>query len=235
MLVLGRVSVGVEDELVGAVVRGLQRRAGLNMNQRSCGDVLTFRRVADVHRERSCEDDEGLFLKSMSVTAAPGARFVAPDIPARVRESGNVAQFGDAARRLARLVRPSDPLELVWPDDAKSHPLTVHTDGAAPAIVRAAPSPRLLFLAGEERLEAAGPACLEPRTVPGVLGLRLLRRERPIQPCAACLVLSRLEASRCLSAVKARRKASRVPAGRSIEHLRSDKRLTRLRDVSIHR
>jgi hypothetical protein len=132
VLVLGRVSVGVEDELVGAVVRGLQRSAGVDVNQRSSVNVLTFRRVTDVHRERSCEDDEGLLLSSVSVTAALGSRLVAPDIPARVSESGNVAQLGDVACRLARLVRPSDPLELVWPDDAEPHSPTLQMDGAGP-------------------------------------------------------------------------------------------------------
>ena len=136
VLVLGRVSVGVEDELVGAVVRGLQGSAGIDVNQRSCGNVLTFRRVADVHRERSFEDDEGFFLQSMSVTTALGSRLVPPDIPARVRESGNVAQLCDVARRLARLVRPSGPLELVWPNDAKSHSSTLRRSGLVRAGVR---------------------------------------------------------------------------------------------------
>jgi hypothetical protein len=136
VLVLGRVSVGVEDELVGAVVRDLQRSAGVDVNQRSCGNVLTFRRVADVHRERSCEDDEGFFLQSMPVTTARGSRLVAPDIPARVCESGNVAQLRDVASRLARLVRSSDPLELVWPDDAKSHSSTLRRSGLVCAGVR---------------------------------------------------------------------------------------------------
>jgi len=75
VLVLGRVSVGVEDELVGAVVRGLQRSAGVDVNQRSCVNVLTFRRVADVHRERSCEDDEGFFVAARDYKDTVGPDF----------------------------------------------------------------------------------------------------------------------------------------------------------------
>src|SRR5262245_20638681 len=49
------------------------------------------------------------------------ARLVAPDVPARVGEPDALAQLGDVARRLAGLVRPCDPLELVWADRLKGH------------------------------------------------------------------------------------------------------------------
>ena len=128
MLVLGRVSVGVHDEVTCAVVRGLECSAGVDVDQPSRGNVLAFRRVADIHRERAGEDDEGLLLHRMSVTAARGSRLIPPNVPAHVRESGELAQLGDVSRRRARLMRPRDPLELVWPNDTESHPATLRAD-----------------------------------------------------------------------------------------------------------
>ena len=54
--------------------------------------------------------------------AAPlGAGLVAPDVRAGVGEAGQLAQLGDVAWRLLRLVGARRPLGLVGTDHAKSH------------------------------------------------------------------------------------------------------------------
>src|SRR5438270_3302835 len=57
----------------------------------------------------------------MAMTPSLGARFVAPQIPTRAMEVRDRAELGYVSRRLARLVRPGDPLALLRSDAAKSH------------------------------------------------------------------------------------------------------------------
>jgi hypothetical protein len=121
VLALGRVAVGVDEQIVVAVVHALERRTRVDANQPASGHVLTLRRLAKVHRQRPREDDEGLFLERMLVAASLRARLVAPDVRARVGEAGQLAQLGDVAWRFTGLVRTRRPLELVGTDDAERH------------------------------------------------------------------------------------------------------------------
>ena len=73
------------------------------------------------HRQRSREDDERLLLQGVVVAAPLRAGLVAPEVGAGVGETGPFAQLGDVARRLSRLVRAGDPLELVGTDHTKAH------------------------------------------------------------------------------------------------------------------
>src|SRR5437016_4893763 len=50
---LGRRAVGIQDELLIAVVYRLQRRPRLNVDESAKGDILPLRRFAEVHRQRS--------------------------------------------------------------------------------------------------------------------------------------------------------------------------------------
>lgn len=65
--------------------------------------------------------------------AASGcAWLVTPDVRPGVSEAGNVAEFGNMPRRLARLVGARDPLKSVWVDDAKAHSPTLAVGGTRP-------------------------------------------------------------------------------------------------------
>ena len=111
------------------MVGRLERRARLDVDQPARWHVLTLRRVAEVHRERSGEDDEGLLLELVPVAAPLGARLVAPDVRAGVGEAGAVAQLGDVTRRFVGLVWAGRPLELVGTDDTKGHAGSLVTIG----------------------------------------------------------------------------------------------------------
>jgi hypothetical protein len=74
---------------------------------------MTFRWLAEVHRQRPLEDNERLLLKRVLVTAPLGARLVAPDVCAGVSEPGQLAELGHMARRFLGLVRARNPRELV--------------------------------------------------------------------------------------------------------------------------
>ena len=121
MLLFGRVSVGVDDEIVVGVICGLKGCSWRDVNETAGRNIVALRRILDIHRQDPAEDDERLLLKTMAMTPSLGARFVAPQIPTRVMEVRDRAELGYVSRRLARLVRPSDPLALLRSDDAKSH------------------------------------------------------------------------------------------------------------------
>src|SRR4029079_12640364 len=103
-LVLRRVAVGIQEQVLIAVVCSLQRRQGVDVNDRAAWNLHALRRLTHVHRQRSLEDDERLLLMRVAVTPALGARFVAPDVPTGVSEPRGIAELGDVPCRLARFV-----------------------------------------------------------------------------------------------------------------------------------
>ena len=72
MLALRRITVGVNDQIVVSVVCRLERCAWLDVDHATGGDVLPFRWIADVHRERAGQDDERLLLGTV-LMATPSA------------------------------------------------------------------------------------------------------------------------------------------------------------------
>src|SRR5829696_4441128 len=82
---------------------------------------MALGRLAEVHRQRSGDDEERLLLRRVAVTAPCGARLVPPDVRAGVGESGELAQLGDVACRRAGLVWPRDPLECLGGEDSERH------------------------------------------------------------------------------------------------------------------
>src|SRR5205823_12006235 len=112
-LALRRRPVRVHEQVDLAVVRCLERRPGLDVDESSGRDVFALRWIAEVHGQRSGEHDEGLLLGRVPVAAALRARFVAPKIRARVGEAGPLAELRNTARGLVGLVWTLDPLELV--------------------------------------------------------------------------------------------------------------------------
>ena len=102
MLALGRVAVGVHEQVLVAVVHRLERRAGRHMDESADGHVAALGRLAEVHRERPADHDEGLLLDRVPMPPAASARLVAPQVPAGVGEAGELAQLGDVAGGLAR-------------------------------------------------------------------------------------------------------------------------------------
>ena len=129
VLVLGRRPVHVDEQVDVTVVRRLQRRPGLDVDQAAGRRVLPLGRLAEIHRQRPREDDEGLLLGDVAVAVSLRARLVAPEVRPRVREAGQLTQLGDVPGRLARLVRTRDPLELVGTDRAEGHARTLARGG----------------------------------------------------------------------------------------------------------
>ena len=119
MFAFWRVAVRVNDQVVVAVVRGLERHTGVDADEPTGGHVNPLWRLAHVQRERAGEDDKRLLLGLVPVPPPPGAGLVTPDVRARVREAGDLTQLCDVARRLTRLVWTRDPLELGRDDDLR--------------------------------------------------------------------------------------------------------------------
>src|ERR671919_544304 len=65
-------SVREDEQVLVAVVRRLQRCAGLDVDEPAGGHVVSLRRLAHVHRQRLCEDHERLLPGDVPV--APTAR-----------------------------------------------------------------------------------------------------------------------------------------------------------------
>ena len=121
MLALWRCAVGVDEEVLVAVVRRLQRCARLDVDELAGLYVVTLWRIADVDRERAPEDDERLLLHRVPVAATHRAGLVPPDVRTRIGEAGSVAQLSYVAGRLVQTVRAGNPLEPAGANDAKRH------------------------------------------------------------------------------------------------------------------
>jgi hypothetical protein len=90
---------------------------------------VTLGGIAEVHGERSGEDDEGLLLELVPVAAPFRARLVPPEVRTGVREAGVLAQLRDMTWRFFGLVWTGRPLEPVGTDDAKGHAGSLITAG----------------------------------------------------------------------------------------------------------
>ena len=121
VLALGRCAVHVDEQLLVTVIRGLQLGAGLDVDQAADRDLDSLGRLAQVHRQRAGDRHERLLLQRMAVTAPLRPGLVAPEVRARVREAGELAQLGDVPRGLAGLVRARLPGELSVVDRAECH------------------------------------------------------------------------------------------------------------------
>jgi hypothetical protein len=98
VLAFGWVAVRVDDEVVIAVVRRLEWRPRFDVDELASGYVVSLGRVVDIHRQDPAEDDEGLLLMPVVMTATLRAGFVAPHIPTRVPEIRNIAELGNMPR-----------------------------------------------------------------------------------------------------------------------------------------
>src|SRR5262245_61503065 len=74
------VAVRVDHEVVIAVVRRLEWRPRFDVDELASGYVVALGRVVDIHRQDAAEDDEGLLLMPVAMTATLCAGFVAPHI-----------------------------------------------------------------------------------------------------------------------------------------------------------
>jgi hypothetical protein len=121
VLDLGRVAIGVDEQIIGAMVDGLERRAWFDMDQPTGRHVVSLRRFTEVHRQRAREDDECLLLEFVSMPAPDRAWVESPHVRPRVPNPGKVTQFGNVPRRLTRFVRPGDPVNTLELKDAEAH------------------------------------------------------------------------------------------------------------------
>ena len=125
MLVLRRIAVGVDDQVIVAVVHRLQGCPRIDVDQAAMSHVVSLRRVTQVHRERPGEDDERLLLELVSMTASCRAGLEPPNVHARVLHARDVTELGNVPRRLTGLVRPGYPVERVLLNDVKAHEASV--------------------------------------------------------------------------------------------------------------
>ncbi len=127
MFIFRRVAVRVDEQIVAAVVRRLERSAWVNADESTGWNVDPLRRLADVERKRAAEDYERLLLHGMLVASSFRAGLVAPDIAADMREARSVAQLGDMPCRLTGLVGPCKPLKLAGTNDVEAHRASLST------------------------------------------------------------------------------------------------------------
>ena len=84
VLGFGRITVGVDEQILLTVVDRLERCSRFDVDQPTRRKVLSFRGVAEVHRQRSGEYDKRLLLKSVPMAATRRARLEAPDVRPRM-------------------------------------------------------------------------------------------------------------------------------------------------------
>ena len=82
VLVLRRIAVCTDEQVLVAVVDRLECCAWIDVDQTARRHVVALGWLAKVHRERSGEDDERLLLERVSVTASCSAGLEAPDVHA---------------------------------------------------------------------------------------------------------------------------------------------------------
>jgi hypothetical protein len=84
------------------------------MDQRAARRLNTLWRLAQVHGQRAFQHNERLFLMGMPMAPSLRARLIPPNVGARIREPGDLTEFGNVPGGLVVRVRPRDPLELIW-------------------------------------------------------------------------------------------------------------------------
>ena len=94
---------------------------GLHDEDASALELVALRRVAEVDGQRALEDYENLLLNLVRVASANGARWVAPDVRARLCH-----RVGESRDRSSAPVVAGLQLELARPEDR------VHHDGSIP-------------------------------------------------------------------------------------------------------
>lgn len=74
--IIGRISVGVHDQIVAAVVDGMKRGAYGDVHDTTGRHVDALGWLAQLHGQRSAEHDEGFLLLCVAVALAVSPRFV---------------------------------------------------------------------------------------------------------------------------------------------------------------
>jgi hypothetical protein len=123
--VIGRSAVGVDDELLVAVVDRLKRRLRMHVDNAPGRHQMARRRLAEIHRHLTGEHDERLLLLGVHMTPPLRAGLVAPEVGTTAFEANQVLQFGYVPRRFAGVVRTREPRELLRRDDRETHPATI--------------------------------------------------------------------------------------------------------------
>jgi hypothetical protein len=144
VLTFRRGAVGIEDEVLIAVVRSLERRSGLDVDEAARGHVLPLRRVTEVHREGPAENDERLLLQRMPVAASLGARLITPDVRAGMGKARPLAQLGDVASRILGLMWARNPLKLIGTDHPEGHFFSVTSPACRQVVGGCSQSPLAL-------------------------------------------------------------------------------------------
>jgi hypothetical protein len=124
---LRRVTIRVDEQIIPAVVRGLEWGTWVNADESADWNIDPLGRLPDIKGQRSCEDDKRLLLHGMPVASSFRPGLVAPDVAADMREAESVAQFGDMPRRLTGLMGAREPLKLRGPNHVVAHRASLST------------------------------------------------------------------------------------------------------------
>lgn len=98
-----RSAVSEEQDVCASIVADLQRRSWLNDHDAARGQVETFRRLTEKHRERSFENAEDLFLNRLTVAATRTPRGVAPQVRLGRAQRGELPKLDHPSRWLLRV------------------------------------------------------------------------------------------------------------------------------------
>ena len=90
-LELRGIAVHVKEEIRVAMVCRLQGRSRVDMDESAASDVDALRWLAEVHRQGSLQDDEGLLLTRMPMASTRGPGLVPPDVRSGMSEPGLLA------------------------------------------------------------------------------------------------------------------------------------------------
>jgi hypothetical protein len=105
-----RRAVNKDDELLAGLVGHLVNGACLDMRNRTNRDLMTHRRVAEVHRERAIQRHECLILRPLNVPWTNRAGRVANKVRSRMTECRAIGQRRTMAARVIGVLVPLEPI-----------------------------------------------------------------------------------------------------------------------------
>src|SRR5262249_349265 len=123
---LGRRAADEHHELLIGLVYDLQHRPGIDVHEPADRNLMPFGRIAEVHRQRSAQRDEGLILRALCMARADRARLVPDQVRAGVPQPDELGERGARAPRETLVLLP---LELLGADDPEPHTQPKRTGG----------------------------------------------------------------------------------------------------------
>ena len=122
---IGRSTVGVDEQFLVALVDRLKRRLRLHVDNALGRNYMARGRLAEIHRHLTGEHDERLLLLGVHMTTPLRPGLVAPEVGTAALEADQILELGYVPRRLTGVVRTREPRELLRQDDRETHAATI--------------------------------------------------------------------------------------------------------------